>query len=104
MSTLKDVASIVNDAAKIWGDLFRFRFENQTKSLKRCMIRFIVEVMLITLAFVFIGIGAGLIITACRVYLVEALGNPGGTLILGIMVTGAALLVAWAAVSFSRKT
>ena len=103
MSVLKDAATIANDTARIWADILRYRFEDRTKSIKRAVIRFIVEVMLVILALVFVGIGIGLIITACRVFLADALGNGPGTLLIGAIVTVAALIVALATITHSRS-
>ncbi len=103
MSVLKDVASISHDAARIWADTIRYKLQKETTTIKRAALRFLVEVLAVILAVVFFGVGLGLILTGCRILLAEAIGNGGGTLLLGVLVTVGALIVALGVVVSSRK-
>jgi hypothetical protein len=103
MSVLKDAAAIANDAARIWSDVVRYKLQKETTSIKRTVLRFLVEALTVILAFVFFGVGLGLILTGCRILLAQSIGNGGGTLLLGVIVTLGALIVGLAVVVSSRK-
>lgn len=103
MSVLKDAAGIANDAARIWSDVIRYRIQKETTSIKRVVLRFVAEILALIVAVVFLGVGIGLILTGCRILLAEAIGNGGGALLLGVIVTVAALIVGLAVLVSSRK-
>jgi hypothetical protein len=104
MSVLKDVAAISHDAAQVWTDVIRYKIQKETLSVKRAMLRFLAEALGLILAVVFFGVGLGLILTGCRILLAQAMGNGGGTLLLGVLVTVGALIVALVVVVSSRKS
>ncbi len=103
MSVLKDAASIASDATKIWTDVVRLRIQKETYAVKQTILRFLVAVLALILAFVFFGVGLGLILTGCRILLAQALGNGGGTLLLGAIVLVGALIVGLGVAVTSRK-
>lgn len=104
MTVLKDVAAIVNDAARIWGEVLHYKLQHETKSLTRCAIGFVVEVLMIVAAFVLAGVGVALVLSGCWPLLTAALGQSGGTLLLGGIVILVAMVLGLGISNHIHKT
>ncbi|OHB64554.1 MAG: hypothetical protein A2Y77_14150 [Planctomycetes bacterium RBG_13_62_9] len=93
MSLLRDVLITAGDALRFSSDLMRYKFDAQTKALKRSMGRLAFCLALYAAAVLLLGTGVGFILYGLFMHIAFTWGSVPAGLIIGVAVSLIAVLL-----------